>query len=148
LAGHIIERSDVSVIGAPKVDITGGTGTPENRVTITSNYTLGPVNFQLQGRWIDATRLAAIGGGGRLAVSGVDFDDATISSNAWFNGQIGYTGELANGSTWTASLNVQNLFDRNPPVIPNYGSRGGSQTINDNYDAEGRRYQLNFNYSF
>ncbi len=148
LAGHIIERSDVSVAGAQKVDITGGVGTPENRITLTSNYGIGPWNLQLQGRWIDATTLAAIGGGGRLAVSGVDFDDATISSNAWFNAQIGYTGEFANGSVWNASLNVQNLFDRNPPVIANYGSRGGSQTISDNYDAEGRRYQLNFNYSF
>jgi outer membrane receptor protein involved in Fe transport len=43
------------------------------------------------------------------------------------------------------SFNVQNLFDRNPPIIPSYGSRGGSQTVSDNYDPEGRRYQLSVN---
>jgi outer membrane receptor protein involved in Fe transport len=43
---------------------------------------------------------------------------------------------------------IQNLFNRNPPVIPSFSSRGGSQSVSDAYDAEGRRYQLSVNYSF
>jgi len=96
----------------------------------------------LQARYIDSTLVNT------TWREGIEVDDNTVSSSTWFNGQIGYNGELSNGSTWNVSLNVQNLFDRNPPVIANFGNRGGSQTISDNYDAEGRRYQLSMNYNF
>ncbi len=152
LFGHIAERSNIATAGASKVVIDGGINagviTPENTATITTNYGIGPMSFQLQGRWIDSVNLGRIGGSGALAVSGVDFDDATVASNAWFNGQVAYNGETSNGAAWQVSLNVLNLFDRNPPVIASFGSRGGSQTVSDLYDAEGRRYQLNVNYSF
>lgn len=148
LWGHIIERSSKASATAASVETTGGQGTPENTATITANYGLGNWNLQLQTRWIDSVRMAKIGGGGVLAISGVDFDDAEIASNAWVNGQLGYTGETSDGSTWGVALSVQNLFDRNPPIIPSFGSRGGSQTVSDTYDAEGRRYQLSVNYSF
>ena len=102
----------------------------------------------MQTRWIDGVRMARIGGGGLLAISGVDFDDADIASNAWVNSQLAYTSETSNGATWGVTLAVQNLFNRNPPIIPSFGSRGGSQTVSDAYDAEGRRYNLSVNYSF
>lgn len=148
LWGHVIERSNQASSTAAKVDTTGGTGTPSNTATITANYGLGNWSLQLQSRWIDSVRLAKIGGGGVLAISGVDFDDADVASNAWINGQLAYTGETSNGSTWGVTFAVQNLFDRNPPIIASFGSRGGSQTVSDTYDAEGRRYNLSVNYSF
>jgi outer membrane receptor protein involved in Fe transport len=83
-----------------------------------------------------------------LAVTGVDFDDASVGSNAWWNGQVSYTGTTNNGANWTLGLAIQNMFDRNPPIIASVNSRGGSQTISDAYDAEGRRYQLSLNYNF
>jgi outer membrane receptor protein involved in Fe transport len=81
-------------------------------------------------------------------VEGVDVDDNTVPSSTWFNGQVRYDAEMANGSTWNVALNVQNLFDRNPPIIASFGSRGGSQTVSDNYDTLGRRYQLSLNMNF
>jgi len=148
LYGHIIERSNKASETAASIDVTGGQGTPANTATVTANYGLDNWMLQLQGRWIDSVRMAKIGGGGVLAISGVDFDDADIASNAWFNAQVGYTGEASNGASWTLNLSVQNIFDRNPPIIPSFGSRGGSQNVSDTYDAEGRRYQLSLNYSF
>jgi iron complex outermembrane recepter protein len=154
LYGHLLERSSKSSAIAPSINITGGQGvagtpsTPANTATLTATYGLADYSFQLQGRWIDSVQLAKIGGGGVLAVSGIDFDDATVASNAWFNAQIGYRGELSNGSNWGATFAIQNIFDRSPPVIASFSSRAGSQTVSDTYDAEGRRYQLNFNYSF
>jgi outer membrane receptor protein involved in Fe transport len=46
------------------------------------------------------------------------------------------------------TLNVQNLFNKNPPIIASFGSRGGSQLVADDYDTLGRRYQLGLNYNF
>ncbi|MES2604199.1 MAG: TonB-dependent receptor plug domain-containing protein [Pseudomonadota bacterium] len=148
LFGHVIERSSKASETAASIEITGGAQTPANTATLTANYGIENWMLQLQGRWIDSVRLARIGGGGLLAVSGVDFDDASVASNAWFNAQLGYTGETSNGAAWTAAFSIQNIFDRNPPIIASFGSRGGSQTVSDTYDAEGRRYQLSLNYSF
>ncbi|MEY4641718.1 MAG: hypothetical protein RLZZ227_1712, partial [Pseudomonadota bacterium] len=145
LAGFVTERSNIATPGAVPVDVAGGTGTPKFTALLTSTYSLGPWSMMLQARHIDQTKL---GGGGALWIEGVDVDDVTVASNTWFNGQLSYNGETATGSAWNVALNVQNLFDRNPPVQPSFGSRGGSQTVSDNYDVEGRRYQLSVNYSF
>jgi outer membrane receptor protein involved in Fe transport len=141
LAGYIKERSDTPLGGVP-ADIAGGFATPEFTTNITANYAIGPLAFQLQMRHIDSSLVNT------TWVEGRDVDDNTVASSTWFNGQIGYTGETADGSSWNVALNVQNLFDRNPPIIASYGSRGGSQTVSDNYDTLGRRYQLSLNYNF
>lgn len=145
LAGYVKERSNIATPGAAPVEQSGGTGTPKFTALLTSTYSLGPWSVMLQGRYIDSTTLSA---GGALWIAGVDADDVTVASNTWFNGQVAYNGETASGATWNVAFNIQNLFDRNPPIQPSYGSRGGSQTVSDNYDVEGRRYQLSLNYSF
>ena len=43
---------------------------------------------------------------------------------------------------------MTNLLDKHPMVIPSYNSRTGSQTVSNNYDAYGRRYELGFNYRY
>ncbi len=145
LAGYVKERSNIATPGAAPIDVSGGTGTPEFTALLTSTYSLGPWSLMLQARHIDSTTLGA---GAGLWVAGVDADDVTVASNTWFNGQIAYNGETASGAAWNVAFNIQNLFDRNPPIQPSYGSRGGSQTVSDNYDVEGRRYQLSVNYNF
>ena len=48
-----------------------------------------------------------------------------------------------------AEFNVQNLFDKDPPIIPaTGGGRFGAQALNNTYDVLGRRYQLAFNTEF
>jgi hypothetical protein len=141
LAGYVIERADTPLGGVP-LDVSGTTGTPEWTANITTNYSIGPLAFQLQMRHIDSARI------NNTWVEGRDVDDLWAASSTWFNGQVGYNGETSNGSAWNVSLNVQNLFDKNPPIIAAYGSRGGAQNTSDNYDTLGRRYQLSFNYSF
>jgi outer membrane receptor protein involved in Fe transport len=141
LAGYVIERADTPLGGTP-TDVAGGTNTPKWTASVTSNYAIGPVSLQLQMRHIDSTIRNT------TWVEGVDVDDNSVASSTWFNGQVGYNGETSNGSTWTAALNVQNLFDRNPPIIANFGSRAGSQIISNTFDTLGRRYQLSLKYNF
>ena len=145
LAGYVKERSNIATPGARAVEQAGSTGTPDFTALITSTYSLGPWSVMLQGRFIEATTLTA---GTGFWIAGVDADDVTVASNTWLNGQIAYNGEMANGAAWNVAFNVQNLFDRNPPIWASFGSRGGSQTVSDNYDVEGRRYQLSLNYNF
>ncbi len=147
LGGYVMERSNVATPGAAAVDFVGQIGTPDFTTLITGTYSLGPMAFMLQARHIGET-FQNNGPNTALWHSGVEIDDASVASNTWFNGQVSYNGETSNGSAWSVAFNVQNLFDRNPPVIASFGNRGGSQTLNDNYDLEGRRYQLSLNYSF
>jgi iron complex outermembrane receptor protein len=141
LGGYIIERSDTPLGGVPN-DISGGVGTPKWTANITTNYSVGPMSFQLQMRHVDSSIMNT------RWVEGVDVDDNSVPSSTWFNGQIGYNGETANGASWTVGFNVQNILDRTPPIIASFSSRGGSQNINDSFDVFGRRYALNVNYNF
>ena len=129
-------------VGGVPNDVSGGTGTPKWTANLTTNYSIGPMSYQLQMRHVDASLLNT------NWVEGVDVDDNSVPSSTWFNGQVGYNGETSSGAAWTVALNVQNILDRNPPIIASFNSRGGSQTVSDSYDVFGRRYALSFNYSF
>jgi outer membrane receptor protein involved in Fe transport len=56
--------------------------------------------------------------------------------------------EMQGGSTWRAALNITNLFDREPPIVPSFSTRFGTQSVSNEYDVFGRRYQLSMNYDF
>jgi iron complex outermembrane recepter protein len=141
LAGYIIERADTPFGGAP-FDVAGSLGTPELTGIVTGTYEVGPFSFQLQARHIDSVKVNP------RWVEGVDIDDNSIPSSTWFNGRIAYGRQAAGGGAWRIALNIQNLFDRSPPTIPSFTSRGGSQTTFSIYDTFGRRYQVNFSYDF
>ena len=54
-----------------------------------------------------------------------------------------YGRDVPTGGRWSVALNLQNLFDDDPPVIPG-GAFG--QSTNNTYDVWGRRYQVSFTY--
>ena len=68
-----------------------------------------------------------------------DGHNSYTHSMTWFNGRVGYSGEMDSGSTWNVGLNVQNIFDREPPFFG---------WTNNTYDQYGRRYNISFNYSY
>jgi outer membrane receptor protein involved in Fe transport len=80
-------------------------------------------------------------------VEGVHVDDNTISSGNYTDGQLRYTGEMNNGTAWTATFDVTNLLDRGPPVIPGLTFTGG-QFVDYDYDVFGRRFFISLNASF
>ena len=149
LGGYIIERSDTPLGGTP-LDQSGWVGTPDLTAVASLTYGLGPYSVQLQQRYIAST-LNKNTGASSSWVEGIHVDTLKISSATYTNLQLGYTGEAGNGGEWRVALNVSNLFDRHPPIIANYGTRGGAQTLQtgiQNYDEFGRRYQLSLNMSF
>jgi iron complex outermembrane receptor protein len=141
LAGYLGENSQTN-IGAAKFEQAGGPGRPEWTTTITGTYTVGPWNAMLRANYYDSVLLNA------SWIEGIDVDDNTTASNTVFNAGVGYSGEMSSGSSWRVSANVINLFDREPPIVPSFSSRFGTQTVSNDYDVFGRRYQLSFNYDF
>jgi len=142
LSGYLKERSNTPFGGQP-IDTAGALNSPDLTSVLTTSYGVGPWNIQLQGRHIASVLRNA------QWVEGVDVDDNTISSMTWWNMRFGYNGELGNGSSYGVNFNIQNIFDREPPIIPGFSDfGGGGQSVNYNYDVFGRRYNLSFNYTF
>jgi outer membrane receptor protein involved in Fe transport len=141
LFGYLIERSDTPFGGAP-VDAAGSNANPQLTGTLTSTYNFGPWSAQVQGRYVDSTILNT------TWVEGVDIDDNTVSSMTWWNGRIGYTGELRDGSTYGVAFSVQNMFDKNPSIVPSVNTRGGNQGVRAADEIFGRAYSLSASYRF
>ena len=146
LAGYVKERSDTPLGGAP-LNQSGWLGTPDLTAVGTLTYSLDDLSIQLQQRHIAATENRNTGASSSWVI-GRDIDTVDIASGNFTNLQIGYKGEMASGGNWRVAFNVTNLFDRSPPIIPSYGTRGGAQSIGQNYDEFGRRYQLSLNMDF
>lgn len=141
LFGYMEENSQTNR-GAAKLEQAGGPGRPTWTSTISTTYSIGPWNATLRGNYYDSVRL------NNTWIEGRDVDDNTTASNTTWNAAFGYSGETASGSTWRASFNITNLFDREPPIVPSFSTRFGTQSVSNEYDVFGRRYQLSMNYDF
>jgi len=141
LAGYLKESSQTPFGGKPR-DVAGSMAAPELTYVLTANYGVGPYSVQLQNRFVDSTVQNVDW------VVGRDVDRNTIPSMNWWNARIGYSGAVDTGANWSINLNIQNIFNREPPVVPGFSTRGGTQAFDNNFDIFGRRYNLSANYNF
>ena len=74
----------------------------------------------------------------------MDVDDNTVASQTIFNLGLTYGREMNDGGEWQLGLNVNNLFNREPPII----AGAGGQALSNSHDQFGRRYQLTLNMNF
>jgi hypothetical protein len=140
LGGKLEHRTN-TVAGSVPTEFAGSQGYPELTANVTASYNFGRWMVQLQERYIDSVLL------NRTWVEGVDIDDNSVASQSWTNLVLRYSKNVASGGRWSASLNIQNLFDDNPPVIAaNGGGRFGAQITSNTYDVWGRRFQFSLNY--
>lgn len=144
--GYVMERSDTPLGGTP-LDQSGWLGTPDLRAVASLTYGLGPYSLTLQQRYIADTLNKNTGASSGWVV-GRDVDTLRISSGNYTNLQLGYEGDMSNGGSYRVNFNVSNLFDRPPPIVPSYGTRGGAQSIPQDFDEFGRRYQVSLNVNF
>ncbi|MDX1561387.1 MAG: TonB-dependent receptor, partial [Gammaproteobacteria bacterium] len=141
LLGGRLEHRTNTVAGSVPTEFAGAQGFPELTANLTATYRFGAWSVQLQERYIDSVS------NNRTWVEGVDIDDNTISSQTWTNMVLRYGRDVPSGGRWSVALNIQNLFDDDPPIIPaNGGGRFGAQITSNTYDVWGRRYQLTFTY--
>jgi outer membrane receptor protein involved in Fe transport len=137
LVGYLQENSTTTAAGATQ-DAAGGTTRPKLTGVATGTYGVGPWSFMLQTRYFDRVKNNV------LWVSGRDIDNNWIASQTIFNTAISYSGETKDHTTWRASFNVNNLFDRNPSVV----AGAGGQSVIAAQDTLGRRYQISLNMNF
>ncbi len=142
LAGRLNERTN-TVAGSQPSEFAGSRGFPDMTANVTLSYGIDRWTVQLQERFVDEVLL------NRLWTEGVQIDNNTIPSRAWTNLVLGFNGEMRERGNWRITLNIQNLFDKDPPIIPQSGdTRFGAQGTDALYDEFGRRYQLGFNMGF
>jgi iron complex outermembrane receptor protein len=141
LGGRLNERSN-TVAGSLPSEFAGSRGFPDLTANVTLSYSINRWNMQLQERFVDEVLL------NRLWTEGVQIDHNTIPSRAWTNLVLGFNGDMRDRGGWRITLNIQNLFDKDPPIIPQSGdTRFGAQSTDALYDEFGRRYQLGFSMS-
>ena len=146
LGGKLDERSSTVAGGVPAefAGTRSATGTfPEVTANVTLSYRIDAWSVQVQERYIEEVIL------NRLWVEGIDVDKNTIPSQAWTNLVLGYGHGMGDTGNWRLTLSIQNLFDKDPPVIPSAGdTRFGAQATDATYNEWGRQYQLGFNMEF
>jgi iron complex outermembrane recepter protein len=144
MVGYLAERSTTSA-GGQYIDFVRRISTPEYTALATFNYNVGDYGLMLQTTYYDST--ISNGNNEQVAVNfieGVDVDDNTVASQTIINLGLNYGREMTNGGEWQVGFNINNLFDRDPPVI----AGTGGQALSNSHDQFGRRYQLSLNVNF
>jgi iron complex outermembrane recepter protein len=113
---------------------------PKLRTTMSVNYANGPVTVNLQRRYI-----------GELVRSNqpnIRYVDNDVDSEAYYNLAMSYKFEVAEADL-EAFVNVNNLFDTAPPLIPFVDQPGLRYPTNQAlYDVIGRRYTGGLRFRF
>ncbi|HEX5420626.1 MAG TPA: TonB-dependent receptor [Gammaproteobacteria bacterium] len=129
LGGYMDENSSTP-LGGTKIDQAGSAELPKGTLTADLSYNVGNFGVNVQQNWQSRTKRDV------SWVEGVDVDDNSVPSVNLTNFGLHWTHDLRSGS-FTASLNVNNLFDRDPVIA-------GTTIVGD---LLGRRYSLGFQYN-
>jgi outer membrane receptor protein involved in Fe transport len=139
IAGYMSENSTtplnsakVDRAGADALATQGGGYLPQETLTANITYNIGDLGVSLQQTHQGELKRNA------LWVEGVDVDSNRIGSVNLTNLGLFWSRDLSSGSSWRASFNVTNLFNRDPVLA-------GTTRVGDDV---GRRYALGFDYSF
>jgi outer membrane receptor protein involved in Fe transport len=134
-----------SNIGAPTRDERGTTNLPKLTATGIVGYDNGPFNAMLTGRWIDSR----VQFNSTTVTTANSLDNYKISSVFYLNTQVGYRFDTPNVGNFNVYLNVQNVLDKDPPVVATWSDFfGASTTTPALHDALGRRYALGVEMEF
>jgi hypothetical protein len=145
LASYIDELS-TQLAGAAKVDRVGQTGVGGGAADWQGSLSLGYVNGPFSGTW--QGRYIASGAYNSTWQTGVDIDDNTIDSFFVSNLQLAYDGRVSSTASFQLWLNVSNLFDKDPPLVAQFGFTGSQATNSSLFDIYGRRYTMGVKFRF
>jgi outer membrane receptor protein involved in Fe transport len=126
-----------------RVDQTGlAGGSAKWQGSLSLGYERGPFSGTLQGRYIDSGVYDA------TYRTGIEIDDNEIASFFLTNLQLGYEGEMSETAKYRVTFNVNNLFDKDPPLVASFGFTGSQATNSGLFDIYGRRYTLGVKFMF
>jgi len=144
LGSHVSEFSTTSPIagGFSVIDRAGDIGNssqPKWRWTAMANYEQGPFGLALQGRYIGKGKYNS-------TYTDVDINDNSVPSAVFADLTTHFNMSFGDTSTHFF-LSINNLFDRNPPIVPGTGYTQ-TQTNLTLYDVEGRAYMGGVRFQF
>lgn len=140
LGSYLREHSFTDQFGNT-VDSAGETGDsslPKRQALVSGFYSTGPVTVAVTNRYIGS------GKRDNFEIEGVDIDDNSVDDVWYTDLRLSYEAEMTGGGAWELFANVQNLFDKSPPLAPGGFSffSGTDQTNINLFDTLGRRYTL------
>jgi outer membrane receptor protein involved in Fe transport len=137
-ANRTLESSTTTSVDQPTVDRAGQTGLPGGaprwQTNLTLAYERGPLQLTLQERVISAGTYNATYG--RMSI-----DDNRVGGVAYTNLRASWRFG-SDPQSFLVFFNVNNLFDREPPLAADWGFVGSIPTNEGLFDVIGRRYTL------
>ncbi|MGC4028801.1 MAG: TonB-dependent receptor [Steroidobacteraceae bacterium] len=128
--------------GIVTVDRAGQIGNSRWRMASSASYNNGPLDLFLQARYLDAAKIDVTYGPN-------DIDNNRVPSYIYLNGSVQYT--LFNSETRGRLQlfgNVNNIFDKAPPLVPSASPAPGQTALAPDYDKIGRYFSLGARYHF
>ena len=143
LFASYLKENSFTIPGVPTRNDAGSTNLPKWTGTAIVTYTNGPFTGSFTGRYIDS----------RVQFTdptpAQQMDDNSVSSVFYANLRLSYRFEQLGSADYDVFLNVQNLFDRDPPVVASWSDFfGASATTPALHDTLGRRYLLGVSVAF
>lgn len=116
---------------------TGDSSLPEWQAVLNVAYSRGPFRLSVNERYI--------GSGARdlTEIAGIDIDDNNVDAAWYTNLRMAYDVDTL-GASMEVFANVENLFDRDPPLAPGGFSffSGAAHTNANLFDTLGRRFTI------
>lgn len=120
---------------------SNGSGLPKWRGTLSVNYANGPFNIFVSEQYIDGMKIGTPGQPNQ------DFGGAKTPS-VWYT-DLTISGRIeAKGGTFEPFLTINNLFDRDPPLVPGTIPGVNLPTIISVYDTVGRAFTAGLRFKF
>jgi outer membrane receptor protein involved in Fe transport len=147
IGSYLIENSTTSAAGV-KTDQTGSVAfnLQQTKVNLLTTYINGPFSWNISGRYIGGGKLNTLWNTVRPQTGAIYWDvaDNDVGAVIYWDTRIGYNLDIGGGRV-ELFANVQNLTDKDPPII-----RGDniSTQVSGGYDRMGRRYVVGFNLEF
>jgi outer membrane receptor protein involved in Fe transport len=144
--GSWLDENSQILAGTRTIDRAGQTGIeqstgtayalPDFKLTANLSYNNGPFRAFLQARYIGS------GVSENTLVEGVGIESNAIDSALYTDFRLGYTRDLARGTSLEIFANITNLLDEDPPVTPYFSAFSGHslQTNSGLFDLLGRNY--------
>jgi outer membrane receptor protein involved in Fe transport len=118
---------------------------PRLQLNLGTTYTQGPFSVFINERYISDGKRQW--NDNMPAYGGQIINDDHIASALYTDLNLAYTHTGAGTNEWQVYLNVQNVFDRDPPRVPIFsGFNGTTDTNRSLFDVLGRRFVLGFKY--
>lgn len=141
ILGTYVDKSDENN-GIVTVDRAGQLGNSHWRVAGSVNYANGPFAAYMQVRFIEPAKIDNTYGPNDIA-------NNRVPARTYVNTSAQYT--LFDSDTRGRLQiygNINNLFDKDPPIIPSASATPGQTTLSPDYDKIGRYFALGARYHF